>query len=214
MRKAKILNVGNMTARLLLLHLSDIHFRKPHCLNSEMDPDRPVRTALKNDAQSLCENLGSVDAILVSGDIAFQGDPEEYDVAAEWLEELANATECDAADVFTVPGNHDVHHDTVRIDPIVRAVRLQVCHAEPDQRPNELYECILHSEAGPALMRPMQAYNMFAAKYDCAVYAPGRPFWTHDLLLNDGSALRMHGLTSTLLSGPDDSPRGLYLGPL
>ena len=98
-----------MSSRLLLLHLSDIHFRKPYCLNPEIDRDRQVRTSIINDAINLCERLGSVNAILITGDIAYHGDPEEYDVAKEWFDKISKATGCEPSNVYTVPGNHDIN---------------------------------------------------------------------------------------------------------
>ena len=65
---------------MLLLNISDIHFHYPIC-NSPMDPDRPFRTRLIQDAHERCQELGPVDAILVSGDIAFAGLKDEYDAA-------------------------------------------------------------------------------------------------------------------------------------
>ena len=171
-----------MPEKLILLHLSDIHFRKPFCLDPTMDPGRPVRTALINDAVTLCEAIGPVTAILVSGDIAFQADSEEYDVAAQWLEEIALATGCKPANVFTVPGNHDVDRRLITVDPMVQGVRALLNSETYAQRADELAKIIANAEAGPTLMQPMDSYNTFAAKYDCAVYAPGKPFWTHDFL--------------------------------
>jgi hypothetical protein len=38
--------------------------------------------------------LGSVGAILVGGDIAFKGAPEEYDTAMVWIRQLAAVAGC------------------------------------------------------------------------------------------------------------------------
>ena len=62
-----------------LLHLSDIHFKEPDCLQPLTDPERPYRTRLKNDLVALCAEK-AVDAILVSGDIAFKGHPADKKV--------------------------------------------------------------------------------------------------------------------------------------
>ena len=78
---------------MLLLHISDIHFRHPLCA-SDMDPDRSYRTRLIQDAHDRANELGPVDAILVTGDIAFCGAPEEYTAALGWLSELAAACGC------------------------------------------------------------------------------------------------------------------------
>ena len=72
-----------------LLHLSDIHFRTPDCENPATDVHQPYRTLLAQDVVELCREGGSVDAILVGGDIAFKGSPAEYRVARAWLLGLA-----------------------------------------------------------------------------------------------------------------------------
>jgi hypothetical protein len=54
---------------MLLLNVSDIHFHHPVC-NTAIDPDRPFRTRLIQDARLRCQELGPVGAMLVSGDIA------------------------------------------------------------------------------------------------------------------------------------------------
>jgi len=45
---------------MLILHLSDIHFRHPIC-NTDRDPDRPFRTRLMQDARERVKALGPVD---------------------------------------------------------------------------------------------------------------------------------------------------------
>ena len=78
---------------MLLLHISDIHFRAPNCTSPDFDPDRPYRTRMIRDVHTRRATLGPVEAILVGGDIAFKADPEEY-IASAWLTELAR---CEAA---------------------------------------------------------------------------------------------------------------------
>jgi hypothetical protein len=52
---------------MLVLHLSDIHFRHPTC-NTDRDSDRPFRTRLLQDARERTKTLGPIDAILVDVD--------------------------------------------------------------------------------------------------------------------------------------------------
>lgn len=73
-----------------LLHLSDIHFRAPECLSPRGDRDVPFRSRLEADLLELCTKDGiAVDAILVGGDIAFKGHPDEYKAAKDWLLRVA-----------------------------------------------------------------------------------------------------------------------------
>src|ERR1700683_3702718 len=124
---------------MLLLHISDIHFRYPLC-DSDMDPDRPYRTRLIQDARDLATQLGSVDAILVTGDVAFCGAPEEYVAALSWLTQLATACGCRLERIFVVPGNHDVDRKIIRDNASVRNVQLAVSSAPRDRRERELFE--------------------------------------------------------------------------
>jgi len=66
-------------------------------------------------------------------------------------------------------------------------------------------------------MEPISEYNTFAARFDCQVYTPDKLFWHQDLPLDGETTLRIHGLTSTLLSGAggqNDPKLSLYLSPL
>nr|VFJ95014.1 MAG: hypothetical protein BECKLFY1418A_GA0070994_10462 [Candidatus Kentron sp. LFY] len=89
--------------------------------------------------------------------------------------------------------------------------------AEPHHRERALRERFSDPDASHALLKPLTAYNDFAKRFGCQVYPPERLYWKQDLALDNGVALRIHGLTSTLLSGAggDDDTRGsLYLSLL
>lgn len=201
-------------SELLLLHLSDIHFREPYCLNLETDQDQPVRQAMLNDIHTMVDRLGPIDAILVSGDIAFKGNPQEYQVAAVWLSEVTGVARCHPTGIYTVPGNHDLDRNIAGLR-MVQAVRgLIIGHQPGASRDKELHDTLLDEQSGRALLMPMDAYNLFAASFGCDL-TPEQPFWVQELPLAPGWKLRMHGLTTTFLSGPDDDVRGgLYLGAL
>ena len=93
-------------AGLTWLHLSDWHQRGP-------DYDRQVvRDALLTDLQQRDEidgTLGQIDFVVFSGDVAWQGKPEEYQAARDVLfEPVLKAVGLGAKDLFIVPGNHDL----------------------------------------------------------------------------------------------------------
>lgn len=202
---------------MLLLHISDIHFREPDCLDPHTDPERPYRTLLLQDARKHAHILGSVGAILVGGDIAFKGDPKEYEVAATWLKELADATGCSLARIFTVPGNHDVDRRIIASTPSVRNAQLAIARTESQHRERELRTQFADPDTSRALLQPLAAYNEFAKFFSCQVYSPDHLYWKQDLPLTDGVHLRLHGLTSVLLSGQhgkNDVRGSLYLSRL
>lgn len=212
---------------MLLLNIADIHFRHPIC-TTNMDEDHAYRTELVNDAQHMVNKLGtSVDAILVGGDIAFKGIKEEYDEAEKWLNQLANACGCDPAMIYVVPGNHDVNRESAKSNS-VRNVQQSIRNAALPKRKAELYNQFSDAKTGRDLLAPLEAYNNFAATYNCQVFSPERIFWqtgyqtencslNPDLDLGNDVKLRLFGLSSTILSGiegKDDRRLELYLSPL
>lgn len=202
---------------MLLLHIADIHFTHPICL-TQNDPDRPYRTRLVQDARAEVRRLGqAVDAILVGGDIAYKGAPEEYEAALAWLLELAKAVGCPIGRILVVPGNHDVNRSLARALATRNAQTAIKTATSAGHRERELREQFRDADTGRALLAPLVAYNDFAARFECQLYSPERLFWTLDLPLASGVVLRVYGLTSTILSGfgGNDDPRAaLYLGPM
>lgn len=202
---------------MLLLHISDIHFRAPDCLDPNLDPDRPYRTRLLQDVRGMVAELEPVSAILVGGDIAFKGASEEYEAAMTWIRELAAVSGCPIERVFVTPGNHDVDRSVILQMPATRNVQAAITRASQDYRERELRNQIMDAETGRALLAPIAAYNEFAKLLNCQVYLPDRLYWKQDLDLGHGVTLRVHGLTSVLLSGAEgrnDTRESLYLSPL
>src|SRR5690554_1728206 len=203
---------------MLLLHISDIHFCSPECLNPDFDPERPYRTQLIRDVKSRVSELGGVNAILISGDIAFKGAPEEYETAMAWIKELAAGALCPLERVFVVPGNHDVDRSRILQSLSTRNAQAAIANAQDaHQREREFRAQICDSATGRALLEPIKAYNDFAAFFNCQVYLPDKLIWKQDLELEHKVQLRIHGLTSTIMSGADgkdDSRESLYLSPL
>jgi predicted phosphodiesterase len=201
---------------MLLLHLADIHFQHPACATPNLDPDRPFRTRLIQDARERVRDLGNVDAILVGGDIAFKGAPEEYAAARTWLAELAAATNSPEERILVVPGNHDVDRRYIGRTPATRNAQAAIRNAGL-RRERELRDQFSDPETGRALLAPLGAYNEFAARYSCQVFPPDQLYWTTELPFEGGLKFRVHGLTSTILSGfggGDDTRESLYLSPL
>ena len=202
---------------MLLLHISDIHFKAPDCINPASDPNRPIRSYMVRDIQQQVVTLGPAAAILIGGDIAFRGAREEYQTAKAWISELCAAAGCPQERVFLVPGNHDVNRATIRAHVATKNAQAAIADAPEERRGKVFREQIFDKDTAQALLAPISEYNNFAAKYNRQVYLPNRLKWVQDLDLGKGARLRLHGLTSTVLSGLNggDDVRGeLYLSPL
>lgn len=203
---------------MLILHLSDIHFKAPQC-NTDYDPNRPYRTRMVQSVREFTAQLGPVDVILVSGDIAYCADPSEYRAALAWLKQLATDCRCPPECIYVVPGNHDVDRGVIKQKRSIQNTQKQIRDIAPAQRQGEIQAQFRDADVAKALLEPLSAYNDFAKEFNCQVYASERMFWRQELSLGDGVVLRLYGLTSTLLSGavtnPDqnDAKGSLYLSP-
>ena len=201
---------------MLMLHISDIHFKSPECLDQSQDPDLPVRTRMMRDLAQQVAALGEVGAILIGGDIAYKADPQEYQTAWNWIQELAGISGCPKERIFVVPGNHDVDRQKIRNSVPTQSAQNMVSSATHAQREGRLRQQLSDPVSGQSLLAPHAAYNDFAAPLGCQIW-PNKPFWHQDLPLESGVNLRIYGLTSTLLSGQNgenDVQGRLYLSPM
>ena len=91
------------------LHLSDVHLR-PH----DTWPQNVVLDAMCADIAGRCATLPP-DFVLFSGDLAFSGKPEEYEVVAVFLDALSSASGVPKTHIYCVPGNHDINRNCQRM---------------------------------------------------------------------------------------------------
>jgi len=189
------------SSQLTLFHLSDIHFHKA----SSHDLDESLRHELLRDARRVVKEVGAVEAILVSGDVAFSGKAEEYEVARAWLEQLSGETESAIEKVRVIPGNHDVDRSGLG-SLLLEDARDKLRDLEYNQMNGRLRQYLEDKDSYDLLMRPMENYNRFAGALGCDI-RPDHLWWEDDFALNDGSALRVRGLHSALLSDHLDTKR-------
>lgn len=196
----------------LFLHLSDIHFHKARS-NNPYDLDEDLRRQLSRDAQEIVEKIGRVTAILVTGDIAFSGHPREYNIAAQWLDSLAEVVQCQPKIILTTPGNHDIDRYIYNNDRTLRGYHQELRACTPENVDEVLTSLFMDETARIKLYEPLINYNHFAANYGCDINHE-RPCWERTLDLNEHITLRIRGLNSVIASNPrdDDEPRKLCLG--
>ncbi|PDT81352.1 metallophosphoesterase [Sinorhizobium sp. BJ1] len=197
---------------MLLLHLSDIHFRRGE-VGTAMDPNAHLRNELLRDAAVQCQRIGQVPAaVLVSGDVAFAGDKAEYDYALRWLEDLC--TRCGTAlpAVFVIPGNHDVVRN-IASRHLVQTIHRDIKATDQLFLEGALRSALTDVDSGTLLYEALGPYNDFAGQFFCDLKPPERTIAKRDLLLNDGSILRMSGFNSAFLSSALDRPGDLFVDP-
>ncbi|GAA3110613.1 metallophosphoesterase [Streptosporangium carneum] len=89
-----------MAKRYTLIHLTDVHAVAEGLLHGSVDSTAAFRTAL----DTVVASGQPVDALIVSGDIADQGDEPSYRLVAQALQSAADKL---AATVVVAMGNHD-----------------------------------------------------------------------------------------------------------
>lgn len=187
---------------LVFLHLSDLHFTgRPR--TSPFELDEKLRHEIELDAPGIAKKLGGTTAILVSGDVAFSGQEDEYRNAKEWLTELSGRLGIGPENVWVIPGNHDVNwneHERLPDSLTKRSMLREVPLLELDRT----LDAVLHDpETAVMLMGPLKEYLTFAAEYDCPS-SIDELAWNTPFELGAGYRLVIRGLNSALISGPDD----------
>jgi hypothetical protein len=198
-------------ACMLLLHLSDLHFRAG-VVGTAMDPDAHLRSELLLDAQRMTSKLAVPDAVLVTGDLAFAGEAIEYEFARNWLTDLCTKCGTNQSSVFTCPGNHDVVR-AIAARPTIQALHRDIKQASEASRDALLRGLLTDAEAQRLLYESIGPYNLFAAQFLCDLLPPERTIARRDLILNDGSTLRLSGLNSTFVSSASDQAGQLFVDP-
>lgn len=195
-----------------LLHISDIHFRRG-VADSTMDRDQQLRDAILDDVATLRFQHGSVDMVLLSGDTAFGGHPDEYALANSWLGLLCDACGCERANVFVCPGNHDVVRDVTR-ESIVEGLH-QLIKSSPNNTvlDDRLRKYLSEPGSREALYKSLNNYNTFAARFECIMIPPRQTIVRRSLQMNDGSTLELVALNSAFVSSEHDALGQLFVDP-
>lgn len=198
-----------MMDKLVLVHLSDIHFTGASG-RSVHDLDTEVRNEVVRDAQRLIAELGGATGVLVTGDIAFSGKREQYERAASWLVDLCKAIGCREESVWVVPGNHDVDRDRAK-SKLTRMLHESIRAKSEATLDAELRDIFSDPQTAGALIDPLTDYNAFAARFECTITTE-KPFWERDLMLSCGTILRLRGLCSALVCNAEDAKGNIVLG--
>lgn len=188
-------------ATIRILHVSDLHARK----SWELDQRRVVEAFIADvDAR---QNERRVDLIVMSGDLAWAGKAEEFELARELiLDPLGAVTGLSADRIVLVPGNHDV--DRSEIDSYSEMGWSAAC-VERDGSTRLM-------DDPAALARACQrlaAWDDFCTRFyaGTAVRRIAPLATVHEIRI-DGISLGIAALNSTWRAGGDQDKGNLLLG--
>ncbi len=185
---------------LNILHLSDIHFKK------SLDADdqifrRDVQERLVEAVGKHFRDIGPVDMVAVTGDIAFSGTETQYHEAEKFLNRIKSLLP-DKTPILAVPGNHDVNRKMVK-----KALSL---HGVVERRESD--DILADKDSIAFLVTPkMKCFYDFANRLRPGLYPTGSDYsWTEEIPGKDGVAVL--GLNTAWASENDMDKSYITLG--
>ncbi len=199
-------DIVNSPRKWTFIHLSDIHFRG-RLKTGEDVFNQDIRDQLLLDLQRLQQAGQKVDAILLSGDVAFSGKASEYDAARAFLNQACDNLELPQSDVWMIPGNHDVDRSTIPYHVTNWHGKMKDPRVGYKDRQSELDTVIRLDEAQckSHVLSTLGAYNNFARNYDCE--SALHPFLHWETIIGEldkGVVIKLRGLNSAFLCSDKD----------
>ncbi len=183
------------------LHLSDLHFRKTP------DYDYAVLTnSLLQDITQQAHKGLRPDFIVITGDLTLSGRSEEYEIAAQFLDKLLEATGISKERLFIVPGNHD-------IDRLQKPLESDLFRSLL-QNSEQVNQHLTDSDSLDVTMSRFRGYAEFINNYFKGVleFSPEKYFYVCTFSLA-GLRVAVLGLNSAWMAQGDSADRGnLLLG--
>lgn len=205
-----------------ILQISDIHFKR---LPDAKDEYTQLKERLYEKVEDIVKD-SKIDYILICGDVAFSGNPDEYEQKAKvFINRLREITQCEAAQVYMVPGNHDKNRDAKYSHTRTLLRESMLKSDESYDHFSDLY--IDENDVFAKWLIPFEAYISFANEYRCVPNSVANTktgkniglndqFYWEDKLSVGQYTLRLHGINSCYGSDWDDDkhnqilPKELY----
>lgn len=186
------------------LHVSDLHFNTSEYQNWEADI--VLNSLLEDIEKQIDAEQLQPDFIAVTGDIAFSGSPQEYDIAISFFNELLKKTGLGKDRFFVVPGNHDVLRSSITAEAktIISALTT----------PEKVYHSLANPADSKLIMKKFEGYERFVSSYldQKIMFDNENYFFVRKLDLN-GHNITILGLNTAWMAEGNQNDRGkLALG--
>ena len=130
------------------LHISDLHLRESGVWSQDA-----VLAAMLDDVSRRMAAGIVFDFVLVTGDLAYSGQASEYALVEKFIEDLALTTDLTRAEIFCIPGNHDI--DRSRQTKCFSGARLTL------QSETDIYSFLSSEEERNTLLIRLQEFRLF-----------------------------------------------------
>lgn len=196
---------------LKFLHLSDLHFVTDD-EGTQFDRDKEIREALLRDLHG---DRAHFDAVLISGDITYNGRAEEYKKASEWFDMILHNCGVPIESLFTIPGNHDVNREYVKRQSIMWDAHMSL-RAQNDVNKRDVELRTKLKDQSFDFLHHLSEYRTFAAQHGRLSATSSQELaWSSILTspLEGDIPVRLHGLNSAFLSNSEDQRANLLVSP-
>ena len=171
--------------KINVLHLSDIHFVKA----TDTVFARAADIAASNYFRA---READITLITVTGDIAYSGSQEEYQVAADFLNTIRTALIAETGKpvhLLMVPGNHDC---VLKPQDAVRELIIDNIIKDPEKAKSREFveQCV----------KVQENYFAFRTKMNCPEPFFDSPLWTEYEINVDGAKIRISALNAAWMS--------------
>lgn len=183
------------------LHLSDLHFKSGAAFN-DFNRNIVLDTLWRDISAQMSKGI-KPDFIVLSGDIAYHGLKQEYDVAWEYFfEPLMKTTKLHREKIFVVPGNHDINRQ--KIDSFTEGGMLSLL----DDR-NKINQFLSKDQDRSLAFRKFHDYAEFVnSSFDNKLNFTDRTYFYTRIIEVQGYRIAILGINSAWMSGCNKDRKG------
>jgi tetratricopeptide (TPR) repeat protein len=189
--------MSNKLTGFTILHLSDTHFKATDDLADL------VLEQLFKVLEKLAKTDSSPDLILFTGDVAFSGQKEEYEIAAKFFDRILEVTGVkNKKRLFVIPGNHDVDVDVIKNNKAIRKYTKRIRNGKEE----DSHGFFQSKENIGLFIKKFNDYQNFSRKYLERKFDEANHYFAETLEVN-GFKVSIAGLNSAWLASKKDSER-------
>ncbi|HET7502650.1 MAG TPA: metallophosphoesterase [Kofleriaceae bacterium] len=203
--RARVASTTGADRTIRILHLSDLHFRAGP--GGTTWDSTTVLGRLVADTAALAAEGHKPDLVVITGDVAFAGQREEYDLAKQWIcDELLPAARLTTRELVITPGNHDADRKAVGVT--ARAVQATLLASKRD---DDLAAVLGVPAERASLVARHAAFLEFLNQLGASGHTWTVP-WGSVVHTIRGNTVRIAAFCSSFMSCGDDDHGKLLLG--
>jgi tetratricopeptide (TPR) repeat protein/predicted MPP superfamily phosphohydrolase len=183
-------------SKLTWLHISDWH-QKGTAFDRKVVCDALIDDVKKRMTR-ISPDIGKIDFIVFSGDVAFNGKEEEYIKASEcFIKPLLAAAGVSPKNLFIVPGNHDLDRDAFKYLP--EKLKTPLTDKE------DIEEWLSEGKPRNHLLEPFDCFERFVSAYEGNTFSALKLYTTQEPC---SKRVALLGFNSALMSGRNKNSKG------